>query len=330
MVKELSAIITISERYDDIEPLYRLYREGLAQTGLNFEMIYVLDGDFPEAQAALEQLRQSDEQLRVIVLGKWFGEAVALNVALSRAEGNTILTLPAYVQVEPSAIPQLVDCLAEADVAVAVRSPRRDSVWNRLASRFFHGILKFMAGGDFADLGCGLRAYRRRVFDEVAVYGDLHRFLPLLAARAGFTVTEVEAPQAAADMGRRIYRPGVYLRRLLDILTVFFLVKFTKKPLRFFGLLGASSAGIGAVALGWLLIDRIFFSIPLGDRPALLLSVLLFSVGVQLIAVGLIGELIIFTHGLDSKEYTIDRIVEARDIDADEDSRLSESKQQIG
>jgi hypothetical protein len=144
---------------------------------------------------------------------------------------------------------------------------------------------------------------------ELPLYGDQHRFLPLLAARLGFRIGEVNVAQSRKEKFWRLYRPGVYPRRLLDLLTVFFLIKFTKKPLRFFGLIGAATFLLGGLLTLYLVIERLFFGVPLAQRPALLLSSLLVVLGVQIFALGLIGELIIFTHAKDIKEYTIDEII---------------------
>ncbi len=131
----------------------------------------------------------------------------------------------------------------------------------------------------------------------------------MLAEKRGFRVVEIDVAQSELDSAPKLYASGIYLRRMLDILTVFFLVKFTKKPLRFFGLIGSSLLGFGALLLAVVIIQRLFFGIELGTRPALLLSSLFVVLGIQLLALGLIGELIIFTHARDIKEYTIEKIL---------------------
>jgi hypothetical protein len=195
-------------------------------------------------------------------------------------------------------------------MTIAWRHPRRDSGINRLQAKVFHSIFNSVTGDDFHDLGCGARAFWRQVAEEVPVYGDQHRFFPVLASRRGFRIEEVQVEQSPKEARVRLYRPGIYLRRLLDILTVFFLAKFTKKPLRFFGLIGSSTFVIGGGILFYLAIERIFWNVALADRPLLLLSSLLVVLGVQIFAIGLIGELIIFTHAKDMKEYTIEEIAE--------------------
>ena len=307
--KKLAVITPISERHDDIVSLYYEYKAGVESYTNDYEFLYILDGDFPDAQVALEKLNRDGEPIKIIRLSKWFGEAAALTAGFNKTNGNIILTLPAYYQIEPSEINKILERLDEVDMAVAWRWPRKDSTFNKLQAKIFHSIFNSITEDNFHDLGCGVRAFRRKVADEVPVYGDQHRFFPVLASRRGFRVEEIKVEQSRREMSTRLYRPGVYLRRLLDILTVFFLVKFTKKPLRFFGLIGSGTFAVGGLLLLYLLIERIFLGVALADRPLLLLASLLVVLGVQIFAIGLIGELIIFTHAKDIKEYTIEEIV---------------------
>src|SRR5690606_27486643 len=150
--------------------------------------------------------------------------------------------------------------------------------------------------------GCGARVMSRRVVQEITIYGDQHRLLPVLAAQQGFAVREVDVAQSPRDEFRGRYRLREYLHRLLDLFTVFFLTRFTKKPLRFFGMSGRGTFTLGGLMLAVLVVQRLVFEQPLADRPALLLSCLLLVLGVQLFALGLLGELIIFTHAKDLKE----------------------------
>ncbi len=305
---DVSVIIPVSERFDDVPELYQAYKSGIEASGFSYEFVYVLDGEFPDVLAELQSLQEKGEQITIIKLAKWFGEATALTAGFENSTGEVILALPAYYQIEATEIPSVLKALQDNDMVVARRWPRIDSSINQVQSRAFHWALTF-TGCSFRDLGCGVRAFKRQVIEEVTVYGDQHRFLPVLADRRGFSIRELDVAQSAQDSHRRIYRPGVYLRRLLDILTVFFLVKFTKKPLRFFGLIGSATLTIGGITLLVLVIERLFFGVDLADRPAMLLSSLLVVLGVQIFALGLIGELIIFTHAKDMKEYTIDEIV---------------------
>lgn len=306
----LSAIVPVTERLHDVESLYWAYKAGIEAVGMAYEFIYVLDGDFPEALSALQGLRQKGEPIKIIALAKWFGEAAALTIGFADAAGDIFVTLPAYPQIVPDEISRLVAGLKDYDMVIARRFPRRDSILNVIQSKVFHFLLNTMIAVPFHDLGCSVRALKRRVAEELNIYGDQHRFLPLLAEQQGFKVLELDAAQAKEDTFKRVYSPGVYIRRMLDILTIAFIVKFTRKPLRFFGLIGSFTLALGTLGAVYLAIERLYFGGALADRPALVLAVLMMVLGFQTIAVGLIGELIIFTHTKDVKEYRVERIVE--------------------
>lgn len=304
----LSVIIPVTERYDGVQELFHEYKAGIEATGLSYEIIYVLDGNQITALKALTQL-QTSEKLTIITLAREFGEATALSAAFGSAVGEILITLPAYRQIQADNIPRLVSALDDSDMALARRWPRHDSVFNRLQTRAFNFILRSFSSLKIHDAGCSARAFRRSVIEEVQLYGDLHRFFPIIAHRQGFRIVEIDIAQSSGEAYRRFYTPGQYVRRMLDLLTVFFLVKFTKKPLRFFGLVGGGLAGIGTMATLYLIAERLFFDVALADRPALILSSLLIVLGIQVIAIGLIGEIIIFTHARDLKEYRIDKII---------------------
>ncbi len=306
---ELSAIIPITERYDDIREVYNSYKENIEKTGKTYEIVYVVDGDFPDAQKELEEIFAEGEPIKIIKLAKWFGEATALSVGFEHSCGELIITLPAYLQIDATEIEMLTNSLGDNDMVVARRWPRNDSFLSRMQSRAFHLPLKLLTELDFHDLGCAARVIRRKIVDEISIYGDQHRFLPLLAHRQGFKVIEIDARQATSDKQQRLYGFGVYVRRLLDIITIFFLLKFTKKPLRFFGMLGSVNFGLGSIILLYLGIERLFLGTPLADRPILLLASLLLVLGFQMLAIGLVGEIIIFTHAKEIKEYTIEKMV---------------------
>ena len=305
---ELSVIIPVTERFDPVSELFHEYKRGIEATDKEYEFIYVIDGEQPDILEELKKLQQT-EKLTIITLAKKFGESTALSAAFGKTSGDIILTLPAYQQIEVDEIPQLVTSLENCDMVLARRWPRRDSLTNRLQNRLFNFLLRLSTDLKIHDAGCSARAFKRNVVEEIQLYGDLHRFFPVMAHRQGFRVIELNVKQSKKDIHQRLYSPGLYVRRLLDLLTIFFLIKFTKKPLRFFGLVGTTLFGLGIISSLYLIAERLFFNVSLADRPALFLSSLLIVLGVQIIAIGLIGEIIIFTHAKDLKEYKIDKII---------------------
>lgn len=307
---EISAIVPVSDRFDESGDLARGYLSALEESGRDFELIYVLDGRRAGLRETLDDLAKADDRLRILQLARTFGESTALSAGIEAARGQQLISLPAYFQIEPSELAVLIDELDESDMAVAVRRPRAAaSQFEGFRRRVFHWLVSRVSGSTFEDLGCGARAFKRQVGDEVPVYGDQHRFMPLLAIRRGFRVRQVAVRQSERDRNEKGYGPKVYLQRLLDILTIVFLVRFTKKPLRFFGMIGSLMFLLGGFFLVYVVGERVFLGIALAERPALLLSSLLVVLGLQIFALGLLGELIIFTHARQLKEYTIDRIV---------------------
>ena len=307
---KVSAIVPVSDRYDNTGSLARDYLDALNATGRKFELVFVLDGKHLDLAERLLELAATDRQLRIIQLAKGFGEATAISAGVENTEGSVVLTLPAYPQIEPGEIEKLLAEVEHCDMAIAARWPRAAaSKFDVMRRRAFHWLVSSVSGTRFSDLGCGARAFKRTVADEVPIYGDQHRFIPLLALRRGFRVREVQVRQSPQDRFDKGYGAKYYLQRVLDIFTVVFLVRFTKKPLRFFGMIGSITFLLGAIFLTYLVIERLFFGVALADRPALLLSSLLVVLGLQIFALGLLGELIIFTHARELKEYTIEKIV---------------------
>jgi glycosyltransferase involved in cell wall biosynthesis len=308
----VSVIIPVGERQGDAAKLHAEYRAGLAALGQSYEIIYVLDGPRREFAEGLRQLIERGERFTVISLSRSFGEATALMAGFEHSTGETIFTLPAYPQIAGTEIAKLAAALSGCDIAVGRRWPRAGGVFGRMRRAVFHRLLGWITGVQLNDLGCGARAFPRRVLEEIQLYGDQHRFLAVLAERQGFSVREVDLAQSPEDRFGGLYGLRDYARGLLDIFTIFFLVRFTKKPLRFFGMVGLTIFAVGSVLVMWLIADKIITGHGLASRPALLLSTLLVVLGLQLFALGLLGELIIFTHARAIKDYQIERVIQFR------------------
>jgi len=308
-VETISVIVPITERHDDISEMHREYKDALSGTGRVFETIYVVDGGFQKAYLELKSLKDRGEKLTLIRHSRPFGEAIAITSGFQQASGGIIMTLPAYHQVDAAELPKLIESLDNHDMVVVRRWPRRDSKWNQLQTRLFHNIVRRMTGDICNDIGCSVRLFRRKILEEINLYGDLHRFLPILSHKQGFKIKEIDMKQSSKESRVRTYSFGVYLRRMIDLLTVFFLVKFTKKPLRFFGLTGSAVLFVGLAITSYLVISRLFFGVGLSDRPLFLIGILFIVLGLQIFAIGLIGEIIIFTHAREIKEYTVDEII---------------------
>ena len=306
----VTVLIPITDRTDNVTEVYHAYRAGLEQVAPAAEFVYVLDGPKPEVSQQLETLRGAGEPIRVVRLPRPFGEAAAMRVGFDSCATNLILTLPPYLQVEPASLPELFEHIGGADVVVASRDRRDDLALNRLQGRVFHDLARF-SGSRFSDLGCGVRLVRSEVAGSVATYGEQHRFFPVLAETRGFRIVQLTLPQHSYDRRARSYKPLVFVERLLDLGTLYFMLRFTRKPFRFFGTIGLAIGALGFLLGVAITIQKFAFGVPLADRPALLACVLLVVLGVQISAFGLIAEIVVFTRAKNSDDMLIEVISRA-------------------
>jgi glycosyltransferase involved in cell wall biosynthesis len=304
----LSVIVPMFQDRTDTVEVYDAYKAAVESVGQPYELIYVLSSKSERALADLKSLQKRGESALTLVRGQQLDEAEALLSGFRQARGEIILTLPADLQVEPADIPKVVAELESCDVA-AGRRPPIVATRPRLQAKAFHWLLRRLFGHAFSDLVCRVRAFRREVIEDIALHGVQPHFLPLLASERGFRIHEVDV--RAGRTGRAGVQLSFWNRVgvLLDILALYVVLKFTKKPLRFFGLIGLPILLLGVLSTGALVVARLFYGVGLSDRPALILAVLLIVLGIQILALGLIGELVIFASGRRIKEYAIERIV---------------------
>ena len=310
---DVSVVIPVVERHGDLAQLHSELAAELERLDLTAEFLFVVDGQLRAVVPALRELPATPSQeVVVILLGGPFGESAALTTGFAKARAEIVVTAASYFQVEPTGLgPALRTLEAGSDLVVARRDPRVDSAFNRLQSRLFQALVRRLTGTPFHDVSCGFRAMRRRVARELNLYGGLHRFIPVLALHGGFTVREIPVPQRQENRATRYHGTGAYLGRLLDVLNVFFLTKFTRTPLRFFGPLGAGLFALGFVIDLIVAMEKLLFATGLADRALLLLGVLLMVLGVQTLSLGLVGEIIIFTHARNVREYRVAEVIRA-------------------
>ncbi|MBP7146627.1 MAG: glycosyltransferase [Acidobacteria bacterium] len=295
-------------RLPEILARYVEVLRGLTGTS---ELIIVDNGVGGAAAAQLIEVASREQiAVRVLRFHRWAGESACLTAAFKESRGRIIVVLPSYLQVAPDDVALLVDKVrtGELDCVASWRWPRVDRAGAASQSALFNRLTRAVSHVPLHDINSGLRAMRREVAEHVAVYGDLGRFLPILAAMQGFRVGEVKVRHLEERVRRGDYRVGVYVRRLLDLITLFFLIKFTRKPLRFFGLVGSALLASGGFVLAWLTVERLLGR-SIGDRPLLVLGVLVIVLGIQMFSIGLLGELIIYTHARDMKDYHVEKVL---------------------
>ena len=314
---DISVLIPVSEaRHDDLCQIFHEHKRILEEQKNSFEFIFIFDAQhFKQEEQLLTLANANKEQIKIIKFHRFQGEARALAAGFTKASGRLILTLPAYFQIQPQEIKKLFQNFnREIDVLVGRRFPRRDNIINRLQAKLFHKLINQFTNESFHDISCGVRLMRREVLEGINLYGDLHRFIPILAINKGFNAKEIPLQQAEQDTHMRLFGPGVYIRRLLDICTVFFPTKFTQKPLRFFGLLSISISSVGIVISSLTIAKKFFNNQALSEQPLFLVGIIFLLVGLQTFFIGLVAEILIFLHISPEPDYNIEEIVSHEDV----------------
>ena len=313
----LSILVPVVERVDDLAALHAALAEAVERFEANSEFLYLVSSEFAEALERACALQARDARVRVLRFAQPVTEAGALAVGFERARGERIFTVPSYFDADPDGLASLHGALDEgADLAFVRRTGRRKLGVKRLQTRIFNRLASLATGTHFEDMASPTRALTRQVAEELPLYGEYHRFLPALAHSLGFSVREVDVPEDARAGAPAIYRPRTYFWRVLDLLSIFFLSYFTRRPLRLFGAVGALFGLLGALILAVVAVQRIFLGDPAADRPVLVLGTLLLGLGVQAFTIGLLGELLLFFHAREVPEYRIAAVYEADGSDA--------------
>ncbi len=294
----LSIVIPIYNEEGNIEPLYREIREALQGLEVEYEILAVDDGSTDDSFTVLKRVHEEEPRVRVIRFRRNFGQTAAFAAGFDVARGEMIVTLDADLQNDPADIPRLLAKLEEGyDVVSGWRVDRHDPfLTRRFPSMLANWLISEITGVRLHDYGCSLKAYRREVVKNIRLYGELHRFIPALASWMGVRVTEVPVNHRPRGSGRTKYGLSRTIRVLLDLLTVRFLLSYSTRPVQIFGLLGFLSFLIGGVLLAYLGFVRVVLQQPIADRPLVLLAILLTMVGVQLVTMGLLGELVVRTY----------------------------------
>ena len=295
---DLSIVVPIYNEAESVETLVTAIANSVAETGLNYEIICVDDGSKDGSTQVLTNLARRRIDLKAVILRRNYGQTAAMAAGFESAMGKTIVTLDGDLQNDPADIPMLVAKLDEGyDLVSGWRKNRQDAAITRLLpSKIANIIIAKVTGVVLHDYGCSLKAYRAELIADMNLYGELHRFLPALAYIEGARIAEVPVRHHARRFGQSKYGLGRTIRVVMDLMTVFFMKKFLTRPMHVFGLGGVISLTAG-VAMGmYLTIVKLFFNQNIGDRPLLILAVLLILTGVQLFCFGLVTELLMRTY----------------------------------
>jgi dolichol-phosphate mannosyltransferase len=292
----LSVVVPLLDEEATLEPLYRELESALAPTGLNWEVVFVDDGSTDGSYRELVRLHAAHLNVRVVRLRRNFGKAAALAAGLEVAAGEVIVTMDADLQDDPAEIPNLLAKLDDGfDVVSGWKCDRHDPFVRRFVSRIYNTATRVATGVKLHDMNCGLKAYRAEVFQYVRLYGERHRFVPVLAHHLGFSVAELPVNHRARANGHSRFGIERYLRAPFDLLTIVFMGRYRYRPLHLFGGIGLTASLGGAAILLYLTVLKAEGG-SIGERPLLLLGVLLVVVGIQFLSLGLVGEMLTSHH----------------------------------
>jgi glycosyltransferase involved in cell wall biosynthesis len=294
---DLSVVIPVHNEQDNIERLYEALIRSLDEVGRSYEIIVVDDGSEDETYARLTRLAAEDPRLKLVELRRNYGQTAALAAGFDHARGAVIVPMDGDLQNDPADVPLLLEKLDEGyEVVSGWRMNRQDGLLRRVPSRVANWLIGRVTGVRLHDYGCTLKAYRAEVVRDTRLYGEMHRFLPALAHQAGARITEVPVRHHPRVSGRSSYGLGRTFKVLLDLLTVKFLSVWSTKPSYLFGGVGTvlCLAGIGFVT--WTAYQKIVNDIYVYRQPSLIIGVFLFTIGLNLVLLGLLAELIVRTH----------------------------------
>jgi dolichol-phosphate mannosyltransferase len=292
----ISVVVPVHNEERSVALLFDEIRSALEPLGREWEAVFVDDGSGDGSFAALTRLHAANDNVRVVRLRRNFGKATALAAGFEQSTGELIVTIDADLQDDPAEIPRLLAKLDEGfDLVSGWKARRRDPWTRRILSRIFNAVTGRLSGLRLHDMNCGVKAYRAEVVRGLSLYGELHRFLPVLAHHRGFRIAELPVNHRPREHGRSRYGLERYLRGFFDLLTVSFIGRYRHRPLHLFGGLGLALSGAGTAILVYLTILKLGGE-AIGHRPLLTLGVLLVVVGMQFFSLGLISELVLSQH----------------------------------
>ena len=285
--------------------LHRRLADVLRSVGLEHEIIFIDDGSTDGSLEKIKRIRALDPSVRYIRFRRNFGKSAALAAGFRNARFDIIATMDADLQDLPEQLPLLINKLEEGfDLVSGWRHHRHDKVSRRLGSKVYNWTTGMLTGVRLHDINCGFKCYRREVLDEVMIYGERHRYIPVLASYRGFRLGEVKIEHAPRRHGRSHYGFNRVVGGIFSLLTVILLTRYSNRPLHFFGLMGVGLFGLGAAIDLYLIMARLLFNEWLSNRPLLIIGTLLVIVGVQFVLFGLLAEMIAFSYRRES-DYSI-------------------------
>jgi hypothetical protein len=307
---EISIVILLAEESPD----FRQYIEALCgllqRRGKAFELLIIANGVERFLKSQLKFLPNDCQSIKAFSFPNRVSHAVCVRAALKESSGEILVMCGSYQQITMDSFAELLDAFnKDVDLVCPWRRLRVDSFFKKFQSRIFTALIVFLTGSQLHDLNCNPRILRRQVLEKLRMYGNMYRFLPILAQNKGYRVREVVCAHEQERGKTGFYSFSEYLERMVDIGTLYFNTRFSRKPLRFFSAIGAGLMAAGGLITFWVLIQKVLYQSSLGDSLELMTAVILMVAGVATAGLGLLGEIIAFTHGRQLKEYTVEKVI---------------------
>jgi len=310
---KLSVVIPVYNEEENINLLYDELKGVLKTIEHEHEILFVDDGSSDASLSLLEKIQEQDKNVVVVSFRRNFGQTAAMSAGFDYATGDVIVTMDGDMQNDPHDIPMFLQKMEEGyELVSGWRHDRQDPFLNRrLPSMIANKIISVVTGVHLHDYGCTLKTFRKEITQGIRLYGEMHRFIPAIASGVGGKITEVKANHRPRRFGTSKYGISRTLRVVLDLMTVKFLLSYATRPIQVFGMLGLASGGSGFLIALIMTVQRMFFDVPMGNRPLLLLAILLILMGMQFIYMGLLGELQVRTYHESQKKpiYVVRRVL---------------------
>ena len=303
--KKVSILVPLYNEEESLKPLVAEIKNALKKIDINYEIIFVDDGSTDRSLEMIKDFVKTDNKIKFISFRKNYGKSAALQLGFKYLTGDAVITMDADLQDDPAEITNLLAKLDEGyDLVSGWKKVRHDPFIKKHSSKFFNYITRLMSGIKIHDFNCGLKGYRKEVVKSVDIYGELHRYVPVLAGWQGFKITEIVVKHHPRKYGKTKFGISRFFKGFVDLLTVIFTTRYIRRPMHLFGFMGATSFFVGFLISAYLSYDWWVNGTPLYNRPLLALGALLIVVGVQFFSVGLLGEFMVH-NSHDDSEYSI-------------------------
>ena len=313
-VGSVSVIVPLYNEEESVHELYTELTEVLKPLGRQYELLFVDDGSKDQTVKNLVKHSLGDTSVRIIQFRRNFGQTAAMAAGLDHSRGDIVFTMDGDLQNDPSEIPRMIAKLEEGfDMVAGWRKDRQDKfISRRLPSMIANWIISKSTSVELHDYGCSLKAMTGELARSIKLYGEMHRFIPALAAEVGARICEIPVNHRSRKHGVSKYGISRTIRVVLDLITVKFLLGYSKRPIHLFGTAGVLTGGLGAILLSMMMYQRFFLGVPMGARPLLALAVMMVIIGLQFLCFGLLAEVLARTYheSQDKRIYTVRKMIE--------------------